>query len=85
MFKELFNKYIQEFHEKGEVVIQSICNCSVPSQLVLMGYRKLPPIETLPEKEKSEMWEHIKQTFPDKTKEKLMDACKIYYTIGSAL
>lgn len=85
MFDGLIDKYIQEFHQKGEVVVQSIVNCSVPSQVILMKYKTLPPIESLPEKEKSEMWGHVKQVFPDKTKDQLMDACKIYYTIGTLL
>lgn len=85
MFDRIIDMYIKEFSEKGEIVVASIVNCKVPSDIVLTKYKSLPPIEELPEKEKTEMWSHINETFPDKTREEKIKACKIYYTIGTLL
>jgi len=85
MFDHIISSYVLYFYDKGESVIQSIVNCKVPSEIVMMKYKTIPPIETMPLKEKEEMWLHMKETFPEKTKEELIDAAKIYYTIGSLL
>lgn len=85
MFDSLLEKYIDDFHLKGEVVVKSIVNCSVPSKIVLEKYKSLPPIETMEEKDKIEMWNYMKELFPDKSKEERIRAAKIYYTIGTII
>lgn len=85
MFNSLLDMYLGMFQARGEPVLIAICNCSVPSQVVLQAYKKLPPIETMPEKEKAEMKKFINQTFPDKTVEQKVEAAKIFYTIGTIL
>jgi len=76
MFDSMIQMYVDEFHKKGEIALQAIVNCKVPSDIVMMKYKTLPPIETLPQKEKEGMWLHMKETFPDKTKEELILAAK---------
>ena len=55
MFKELFDMYLGMFMAQGESALIAICNCVVPSQVVLSFYKKLSPIESMPEKEKNEL------------------------------
>lgn len=83
MFDGLIQKYIDQFHQKGEEVVKAIVNCKVPSEIVLTKYNSLPPIETLSKEERAEMWEHMRETFPEKSNEELIKAAKIYYTIGT--
>lgn len=77
--------YLDEFTKKGEPALVAICNCSVPSQVVLNAYKKLVPIEMMEEDEKRELKQYVIGLFPNKTKEEKLKACKIIYTIGTLL
>lgn len=85
MASSLFDMYVGLFQAKGESMLVAICNCAVPSKVVLEEYKKLPPIETMPEKEKVEMKKYVISLFPDKTPEQKVEACKIIYTIGTLI
>lgn len=85
MFKELLQLYLDLFQKEGESVLKAICNCSIPSQVVLSAYKKLTPIENMPEKEKVEMKKYVIELFPNKTIQEKLEACKIIYTIGTLL
>lgn len=85
MLKELLQLYLDLFQKDGESVLKSICNCSIPSMVVLDAYKKLTPIEQMPEKEKKEMKQYVISLFPNKTIQEKLDACKIIYTIGTLL
>ena len=85
MFNGLLNMYLAEFQNKGEVVLKTICNCTVPSNVVLSHYKKLVPIEDLPEKDKNELWLYAKEIYPDGDKETRIRFTKIVYTIGNLI
>ena len=85
MFKELLDMYLGYFTAHGEKAIPVICNCKIPSDIVLMAYKKLPPIEDLPEREKKELKQYVIETFPEKTVQEKLNCCKIIYTIGTLL
>lgn len=85
MFNQLLYMYLDYFSGHGEQAIKTICNCSVPSQIILMSYKKLPPIENLSEKEKKELKQFVIETFPEKTIQEKLNCCKIIYTIGTLL
>lgn len=85
MFDHIIQGYVLEFYEKGEPLLKTICNCKVPSDIVLMKYKELPPIETMPEKEKKELKQYVIDMFPEKTIEEKLDCCKIIHTIGNLL
>jgi hypothetical protein len=85
MFDELMQYYLSQFHERGEQAVIDICNLDVPSQIVLMEYTKLPPIETMSEDHKKEMKQYIIETFPDKSVEQKVKCAKIFYTVGTML
>lgn len=85
MFQEIMKYYLKEFQERGEAALITICNLSVPSQIVLSEYKKLPPIEEMPEKEKTEMKKYVIEMFPNKTVKEKLECCKIVYTVGSLL
>lgn len=75
-----------EVYEKGEAAIKTICNCTVPSEVMLLEYKKLEiKIEDLPTDEKETMWKEVYEMFPNKTKEERLIACKIIHTIGALL
>lgn len=77
--------YLGMFQAQGESVLIAICNCKVPSDVVLSAYKKLPPIELMPAKEKQDMKDFVNETFPNKTTEEKVNAAKVIYTIGSLI
>lgn len=85
MYKGLVQIYINFFHEKGNDALKAICNCDVPSFVMLQEYSKLEPLESRPIKEKQEMWEYVKELFPDKDKETLIKNSRIIYTVGTLI
>ncbi len=85
MFKPVLDFYLGLFQANGEAVLKSLCNCVVPPKIIIEAYAKLPPIETLPEKEKLELWEYAKTMYPDGDKGTRVRFTKITYTIGNLL
>jgi hypothetical protein len=83
--KSLIDMYLGYFQAKGEAALKVICNLSIPSMVFLEAYKKLEPIEKMPEKEKKEMKQYVIENFPNKTIEQKLDICKIVYTIGTLL
>jgi hypothetical protein len=77
--------WLEKFHEKGEAIMPFLVNSTLSKQLWLNKYKELPPIETMPEKEKKEMKQYVISMFPEKTIEEKLEACKIIYTIGTLL
>jgi len=77
--------WISEFNKLGEQVLPFQVNSTVMKKLWLSKYKSLPPIEQMPEKEKSEMKKYVISMFPNKTIEEKLEACKIIYTIGNCL
>jgi len=85
MFSEIMSYYLSEFNRLGEPFLKILCSLNVPSQIVLWEYKKLPPIETMNEKDKKELKTYIIQMFPEKTIEEKLNCCKIVYSIGSMI
>lgn len=85
MFKDLIDMYLGLFQARGEPILIAICNCKVPSMVFLEAYKKFPPIEQMPEKEKKEIKLFVHKTFPSKTVEEKLEAAKITYTLGTLL
>lgn len=73
------------FHKQGEQALVSICNCTVPSNVFLEKYKKLPPVESMSEKDKLELKQYVIALFPGKPVEELVRNAKIIYTIGNLL
>lgn len=71
--------------EEAERCLKGLLEGTVSKQAFLSAYRDLPPIETMPEKEKKEMELYIQELMPDKTEEEKQTACKILYAIGTLL
>lgn len=84
-FAPLITEYLRKFNEIGEPFLKTICNCKVPSEIMLSEYRKLPPIEQMPDKEKKEMKAYVIAMFPEKTIEEKLICCKVIYTIGTLI
>lgn len=75
-----------EVHEKQEEAIKTICNCQVPSHVMLVEYSKLKvKLEHLPIQEKKELWDYAYQMLPTKTSQDRLKVCKIIHTIGQLL
>lgn len=85
MLNQLLQYYLDLFQSKGEIVLVSICNCLIPSQIILKEYEKLIPIENIPEKEKNELWLYAKEKYPSGDKETRIRFTKIVYTIGNLI
>ena len=81
--KEMFQYILGYFQASGEPGLKVICNCKVPSDIVLSAYSTIPPIESLPIKEKNELWEYAKETYPDGDTETRLRFTRITYTIGT--
>ena len=85
MFKELIKFYLSEFNRLGEPALIAICNCKIPTEILLSEYKRQEPLESMPEKERKEMWEYVCQAFPDKTKSEKIICAKVIHTIGSLI
>lgn len=83
--KPLVDNFLNHFQKEGESAIPFLVNGKVSSRVFLIEYKKLPPIEQMPEKEKKEMKLFVNDLFPEKTQEEKAIACKIIYTMGSLL
>lgn len=83
--KSLVYFYLGLFNTGGEKTLIAICNCRVPTMVFLEEYKKLSPIEEMPEKEKYEMKKYVISLFPNKTVQEKLDACKVIYCIGNLL
>lgn len=85
-YDELIEKiYLPCFHKQGEGIIPFLVNGAISKAAFLSAYKKLPPIEKMPNEEKHEMKQYARALFPNKTPQEKLDACKIIYTIGSIL
>lgn len=85
-YKPIVGMCLLEVFEKGEASIKTICNCVVPTNVMLVEYSKLKiKLEDIPPEEKQKMWEEVYEMFPNKTKEERVVICKIIHTIGSLL
>lgn len=85
MFPTLVSYFLRKFNDEGENALQSICNCKVPSEVVLMEYKKLKPIENLSKAEKLDLWEYAKEKYPNGDEETRIRFTKIVYTIGNLI
>ena len=84
-FDTIIEMCLLEVHEKGEVAIKTICNCVIPSHVMIIEYKKLSPIEELPDHDKKELKKYVIETLKGKTKEELVNCAKIVYTIGTLI
>ena len=85
-FASIIEMCLLAVHEKGEEAIKTICNCKVPSDVMLGEYKKLKiKIEDLPVEEKNEMWKVAYEWFPNKSKEEKINVCRILHTAGMLL
>lgn len=85
LYKVLEPIYIEHFHKHGEESIPFLVNGKLSSKVFLAAYKRLPPIEQMPEDEKKEMKAYVNDLFPEKNQEEKVNACKIIYTIGNIL
>jgi hypothetical protein len=84
--KGLINEvFIPHFQKHGESAIPGLVNSTISKMSFLSAYKHLPPIESMPEKEKKEMKMYVINLFPYKTTAEKMEACKIIYTIGTLI
>lgn len=83
--EEMRQFYIQKFNEQGEAVLPVLCSLTIPQKLFMDKYKSLPPIETLPPEEKTEMKKYVHELFPGKDVHFKLQAAKIIYCIGSNL
>lgn len=77
--------YLNHFQKHGESSIPFLVNGKLSSFVLLSAYRRLPPIEEMPEREKKEMKQFVIDLFPDKNEEELVKAAKCIYVIGTLL
>ena len=84
-FLERERYYFDISIEKGEWYLSFLCESTVAKEVFLNKYTKLPAIEQMPEPQKKEMKQFVIEKFPGRSKEQMIEACKIIYTIGSLL
>lgn len=84
--KSIVGMCLMEVHEKGEEAVKIICNCSIPSRVMLIEYDRLETkLDDLPTDEKEAMWQHVHKTFPYKNQIERLNVCKIIHTIATLL
>ena len=75
-----------QVYEKKEDAIKTICNCKIPSHVMLVEYSKLKvKLEDLPTEQKKELWDYAYRLYPNKTSQERLNVCKIIHTIGTLL
>lgn len=75
--------YLEYFQSIGEPALLTLCNCKIPSYIILAEYKKLKPIEELKTQEKNDLWEYAKEKYPDSDKETRLRFIRTTYTIGT--
>lgn len=85
MFAPLLSYYLNYVLNNGDAALKTICNTKVPCDIILMEYKKVIPLEDRPQKEKTELWKYVVETFPEKTKEEKIRCCKVIHTIGNLI
>jgi hypothetical protein len=85
-FKSIVGMCLLAVHEKGEDAIRMICNCHIPSTILLMEYNKLEKkLEDLDDEQKDSMWNEVYKMFPHRDQTERLRVCKIIHTIGELL
>jgi len=83
------NVYLRIYRSKNgddaELCLKGLLTGTVSRMAFLSAYRDLPPIETIPEKERKESELYISELIPEITEEDKLTACKVLYTIGTLL
>lgn len=85
MFSQLISYYLNYVLNNGDLGLKTICNCKVPSDIILGEYRKVEPLENRPKEERTELWKYVVENFPTKTKEEKVIAAKVIHTIGNLI
>lgn len=85
VFDPVFNHYLQEFCKEGEPYLKTLANCMVPSRIVRMKYKEIPPIKTLSFSEKRRLVLYAREMFHNETKIFKKQFIQIVYTIGTLL
>lgn len=85
-YKPILEMCLQLIREKGEDAFVTICNCAIPSYVVLFEHDRLgKKIESLPQEERQAMWEYVFEKFPKHSKEDRVKFCKIIHCIGELI
>ena len=83
-YKSLLNQvYLPYFYQKGEGAIPFLVQSNASRKCFMAAYRDLPPFETIDHEEQFRMQEYVKELFPEKDIEEVLQASKIIYTIGT--
>lgn len=70
----------------GEDGLIALCNCDVPSKIILFDYERLEKkLDQLPRDEIEAMWEYVGANFPNKSREEKINASKIIHWVGERL
>ena len=77
--------YLEFYKKEGEKAVPFFIESTLPSLVMMIEYKHLPGIETLPSEEKRELVEYIQKIYPDGTKEFIVKSAKIIYTLGILL
>lgn len=77
---------VNQVRLRGEEAMLAVCNCNIPSVVILSEYERLEnKFDRLPKDEIESMWEYVGSRFPDKTREEKIKCCKIIHCFGELL
>lgn len=78
--------YLDYWNKNGEAGLPFLIEGKVSSMVLLIQYKKLPPIEELTQEERDDLLQYVKEIYPEGIEEPdLLKAVKIIYTIGTLL
>lgn len=77
--------YLTWWNKTGIAGLPFLIDGQVSSRVLLIEYKKLPPIETLSEDEQLDLVKFSIELYPEGTEEQRKKAMKITYTIGTLL
>lgn len=70
------------FHQYGEPILIALCNCKVPSDIILAKYETIKPIT---DESMVELMKYAKEKYPNGDEETRLRFVKITHTIGTLL
>lgn len=77
--------YLTWWNKQGIAGLPFLIDGQVSSRVLLIEYKKIPPIESLSEEEQLDLAKFAVELYPEGTEEQRLKAAKIVYTIGTLL
>ena len=83
---EILHPFVQRSKESEDYMLKIIemsLKYKVFKECFRVIYNRMIPIEDLPKEEKQDLWDYVKQKFPNRKQNEKIQLCKSVYVMGS--